>query len=94
MNVHDSLLEQKLWQREKYWQPQLFTLRHGFKSLHWIGIVLIGKVIENDLSMYFPNGTSRLLDFDYNLKYQYKTFYFKICKAIKKDTLLFGNLLV
>ena len=28
VNVPDILLEQKLWQREKYWQVQLFTLRH------------------------------------------------------------------
>ena len=29
MNVPDILLEQKLWQQQKYWQAQLFTLIHG-----------------------------------------------------------------
>ena len=29
VNVPDILLEQKLWQREKYWQAQLFRLSHG-----------------------------------------------------------------
>ena len=28
VNVTDILLEQKLWQREKYWQAQLFTISH------------------------------------------------------------------
>ena len=29
VNVPNNLLEQKLWQREIYWQAQLFTLSHG-----------------------------------------------------------------
>ena len=29
VNVPDISLEQELWQREKYWQAELFTLSHG-----------------------------------------------------------------
>ena len=36
VNVPDILLEQKLWQREKYCQAQLFTLSHGLNfSSDW-----------------------------------------------------------
>ena len=93
MNVPDNLLEQKLWQREKYWLAQLFTLSHGLNSTHRIGIVLIRNILGNDLSVCFPDYNFRLLDFDYYLKYQSKTFYFKIGRAIKKDTLLSESLL-
>ena len=50
----------------------------------------IGKVVENvtenDLSV-------SIVFVNYHLKYQCKTFYFTICRAIKKDTLLFESLL-
>ena len=32
VNVPDNLLEQKLWQREKYWQVQIFILCHELNS--------------------------------------------------------------
>ena len=53
---------------------QLFTLSYGLNSPS-IGIVLIGKVIENDLSM-------SIVFVNYCLKYQCETFYFT-CKAMK-----------
>ena len=42
---------------DKYLQAQLFILKHGLNSssdLYYL--------IENDLSMYFPNSNFRLLD--------------------------------
>ena len=32
VNVPDILLEQKLWQHQKYWQMQLFALSHEINS--------------------------------------------------------------
>ena len=32
VNIPGNLLEQKLWQREKYWQAELFRLNHGVNS--------------------------------------------------------------
>ena len=34
-----------LWEREKYWQAQLFTLTHGLNNMN--GMHLIDKGIEN-----------------------------------------------
>ena len=61
LNTPDNLLDQKLQQGEKYCRVQLFTLSHGL-NYHQIDIALIGKVIENDLLVYFPNGKFRLSD--------------------------------
>ena len=32
VDILDNLLKQKLWQPEKHWQAQTFTLSHGLKS--------------------------------------------------------------
>ena len=29
VNIPGNLLEQKLWQHEKYWHAELFRLNHG-----------------------------------------------------------------
>ena len=61
----------------KYLQAQLFILKHGLNSssdLYYL--------IQNDLSMYFPNGNFRLLDFDYYLKCYCNFFFFAKCRAM------------
>ena len=82
----------KIWQCEKYCQVQLLYISHGLNSpSDWYYINRKGYT--KYLSMYFPNRNFRLLDFDYYRKYQCKTFYFTICRAMKEDTLLSESLL-
>ena len=85
VNVPDNLLEQKSWQREKYWQAQLYTLSQGSNSsLDWYG--LNRKSYRKWLVNLFPKLQFYIVRYDYYLKYYCKTFYFTIWRAMKKYT--------